>query len=796
MRRYKIVEFVIWMVAICALAGCGGSSGSSATDPFAKSSASTDPGTGTIFGNISTATGKTGITLTADRTSVDVDNGQVLVTAKVVCNGLPVAGVPVTFNIVAPLNGPATIEAGRTTVTTDSNGVAITRITTGNTLSTTNVIVSATTTIGNKSTTANTTFQIVRGTGVIAVGDIPVKSFTIDPSVAAGVAFQQQIPVKLTDSNGYPRVGAPVTISVFTKSGTSSVAFSQPTVSTDSNGTAIFNATVTMTAPFPGLTTVDSIVFKLVTADANPVVAYAAGAYSVTSSTPTTTEPSMILTTDRTAYDVNDGSVMATAKIVKNGAPVSGASVTFSVVAPNNGPATIEAGLTTVTTDSNGMAVTRITTGSVSSTTNVIVSASSTVGSLTLNATATFQLVANLITQPNLTLTTDSAIYDNNGTVTATARIVKNGAAVTGKPVTYSVLSGGNIVTVGYYTPQTDRSGTSIATLTVSSNLKSTTNIIIQASVTIDGIEYIDYAQFQVKGYDPSVPPPPTVNITLTADKSQVDVNNGTVMLNANLIWGGDYLSTRTDGKQSVNLSGSYMANQPVTFTVHPEGGPATIVGSTLTTDSNGNAKAIFSAGNALLTTNIIVEASTDIREVDADGNPKIGTDGKPILDTFRAYTTIQIVRGGGVIMFTSAAGLEPGGQVNILTPVTEEVDSSLGLNWQYQQLIPFKVTDSNSNPRVGVPVTISVYSISTLNPDDVKVDFLVPPVTEATQQTITTDSAGQGIFNARINVGNPPAGGAITVAVVFKAVTNDPIPVTAYVGNTYTFKGKAPTAP
>jgi hypothetical protein len=108
-------------------------------------------------------------------------------------------------------------------------------------------------------------------------------------------------------------------------------------------------------------------------------------------------------------------------------------------------------------------------------------------------------------------------------------------------------------------------------------------------------------------------------------------------------------------------------------------------------------------------------------------------------------------------------------------------------------QLIPFKVTDSNGNPRVGVPVTLSVYSITTLNPNDVIINFLVPPVMEPTQQTITTDSAGQGIFNTTVTLLTPPPGGVNIVDVVFKAVTNDAIPVTAYVGNTYTLSSKLP---
>ena len=134
-----------------------------------------------------------------------------------------------------------------------------------------------------------------------------------------------------------------------------------------------------------------------------------------------------------------------------------------------------------------------------------------------------------------------------------------------------------------------------------------------------------------------------------------------------------------------------------------------------------------------------------------------------------------------------------PGGQSNLLKAADFQVDPNVGPAVDIMQLIPFKVTDSNNNPRVGVPVTISVYSITTLNPNDVLVDFLVPPVTEASQQTITTDSAGQGIFNGRIRLSTPDPGLTNTVDVVFKAVTNDASPIVAYVGGSYTLTTKLP---
>lgn len=149
-----------------------------------------------------------------------------------------------------------------------------------------------------------------------------------------------------------------------------------------------------------------------------------------------------------------------------------------------------------------------------------------------------------------------------------------------------------------------------------------------------------------------------------------------------------------------------------------------------------------------------------------------------------------------GNIMFTDKAGTKQGDQSNMLEPWTRDgVDPGIVKSVEVLQLLPFKVTDSNGNPRVGVPITLSVYSITSLNPDDITVDFLVPPITEPDQRTITTDSAGMGIFNVAVYLKTAPIGSFTSSSVVFKATTNDAIPVTAYVGGSYSMTSKLPTA-
>ncbi|HEY3308876.1 MAG TPA: hypothetical protein VGJ93_10525 [Desulfuromonadaceae bacterium] len=317
MQNLKIVLFLLVSIVLLSLSGCSsGSNGSaSASDPFSGAPANTAQNNSAtneiIFGNISTANGKTGIILKTDRPSIDVNNGQVVVTANLVRNSVAVAGVPVSFSIKAPTNGPAAIETGLTTVTTDSNGVAITRVSAGNFLTTTNVIVQATATIGSQTANATTTFQLIRGNGVIMFTDKaglppggqsnmlePWSKEGVDPAVVPSVAILQLLPFKVTDSNGNPRVGVPITLSVYSITSLNPVDVTidflippvtepnQRTITTDSAGMGIFNVAVILETPQAGSFTSSSVVFKATTTDPIPVTAYVGGSYSLTSKKP------------------------------------------------------------------------------------------------------------------------------------------------------------------------------------------------------------------------------------------------------------------------------------------------------------------------------------------------------------------------------------------------------------------------------------------------------------------------------------------------------------------------------
>lgn len=299
MRYVRSFFFLMLPLFLFSLQGCGGGSGSSSG--FNPSTTSTSSSTTQQPTSTQSVTYK--MAAAPNVTSVDANNGQVVVTATLTgSTGAVVSGQTVTFSIAA---GPATVTPSLVNVVTDSNGQAVTLITAGNTLTTTNVIVQATAAISGQVATAQTTFQVARGSGVITFPNSPMTNEKTIGTDVPSEYFIEQIPFTVTDSNGNPRVGVPVTLSVYSHFGTGLITVdylqnpvtepNQQTVTTDSQGKGIFNVTVLVAAPGPGLNTVDSIVFKAVTNDANPLVAYAGLMTNLIETTTTSTSSTLTI---------------------------------------------------------------------------------------------------------------------------------------------------------------------------------------------------------------------------------------------------------------------------------------------------------------------------------------------------------------------------------------------------------------------------------------------------------------------------------------------------------------------
>lgn len=258
------------------------------------------------------------------------------------------------------------------------------------------------------------------------------------------------------------------------------------------------------------------------------------------------------------------------------------------------------------------------------------------------------------------------------------------------------------------------------------------------------------------RGFDNISTPTGKMTLSLTTNLPSIDVDNGQVLAIA-----------------KVRAGDAPVAGMTVSFSVLAPSDLVTFESATAVTDSTGTAVNRITSGHAASTTNVLLQAAI------TDGTNKVVTN-----------ANLQLIRGGGVIMFTDKAGQNAAGQSNIY-PLTSKTAPEGG-PYSFYTLIPFKVTDSNGNPRVGVPVTLSVYSINTLNADAATVDFLVGQVTEPNQATITTDSAGQGVFNTRVFMTDhlyPKQ--HVVVDLVYKAFTREATPVTAYLGIPYELVGE-----
>ena len=89
---------------------------------------------------------------------------------------------------------------------------------------------------------------------------------------------------------------------------------------------------------------------------------------------------------------------------------------------------------------------------------------------------------------------------------------------------------------------------------------------------------------------------------------------------------------------------------------------------------------------------------------------------------------------------------------------------------------MPFTLLDANGNPRVGVPVNLSVFSSSAPG------NFSI-----FTPSTVTTDAKGTGIFNIQADVFAAGVGMQNTESVVWRVQTNDTIPVVGYSSSLFT---------
>ena len=295
---------LFFLVLLWLLAGCGGSGSSgSAGDPLAPhpdGGGTTPPsGQGTVVnytlglsavGSSGSATVGANSTVTATAT---LKNSQ----------GQMIANQPVRFEEVkANAADPPLLQIDTPVVSTSSEGIATTFLQTADTNVNRDVIIKASTTIGDRVISAVSILRIVRSEGnyinfittknvTDPDGNLNVLKDTLDdvnPADHPSHFFPQLVTFQVLDKNGLERTNVPVKLEIFKVIGTCSVTIGSnattETITTDDTGLGIFSAQIVVVTPAPGEKNVCSVIFKATTPDiysATPRDLFSYGGYLV-----------------------------------------------------------------------------------------------------------------------------------------------------------------------------------------------------------------------------------------------------------------------------------------------------------------------------------------------------------------------------------------------------------------------------------------------------------------------------------------------------------------------------------
>lgn len=280
-----------WFMLVLTIAGCNGSGidgNSTAKDPF--SSATSPQNTA----QVTTSTGSVlsyNLTLsTTDSTGKSTlvgPNSTVVATATLNDSaGNAIANQLITFK--SDPASPAPIDV--VTAATDSNGKALVFLRAPDTISSTDVILVASTVVKSQAVSSISIFKILRGSGNV-INFITTKTPT-DPDgtlntvavVVEGVVQQsppqrkillQLVPFEIVDLNNNARPNTAIKISIYSNIGCPGVFIDSPvsenpltqTVTTDDNGRGIFNIGVPLDMPEMGDKIACSVIYKAVGPD-------------------------------------------------------------------------------------------------------------------------------------------------------------------------------------------------------------------------------------------------------------------------------------------------------------------------------------------------------------------------------------------------------------------------------------------------------------------------------------------------------------------------------------------------
>ena len=677
--------------------------------------------------NPAPAPGKPQLTLNIGSAVVDPSVNEVLATATVFdSTGAAVPNQAVTFTI---LSGPATVDPTTSSVATGIDGKALAKLHPSSTPFASNVLVAMRLNYLGIDYNLVATFQVNPSLTValnfdktsVNMGDFVRATVTVKNS--AGTAMPN-LPLMFDTTGPVTVTGTSPTSGVETVTDNNGTAVA---VITPGNSLAVSNALVTVTVPYNGTNYVTVGSFSV--SPSNIKLELTANDVGANSSMPS---PILGSSNDGTGaiIDALTAGVNVKAKFsYADGVPIPNQTITFTALNPglfwtgsgggqNNG--TSVTSTTTVSGEAWAVAVP----GNFPVDGYVYFQASAIVGGTTYTQILPVK-VMRTVTGFNFTLAQTSLVSNpNNQAVSATVTILDNQSQpVPNLPVTYSVISGPGTIVSGFTTGKTDAAGKSFTSIQPTT-VTTTSDIVVQAQAIYNGATLTRLAVLTVN---------PRISLTIATDLARVDVNNGQVTATATL-------------KDSNPLGSLPISNQPVTFTILA--GPATITSAGAATTADGSVKALITTGNTASTTNVLVQVATTVNG-----------------QVFQAVTTFQIVRGGGTLTLSAPA----------VTSATVPA-AGAGSQFGWRVIMPFTLLDANGNPRVGVPVNLSVFSSSAPG------NFSI-----FTPSTVTTDAKGTGIFNIQADVFAAGVGMQNTESVVWRVQTNDTIPVVGYSSSLFT---------
>lgn len=286
-RLQRLAPF--WLMLVLTLAGCSGSgtdANSSVKDQFNSAAGNQNtPEVTTSTGSVLSYNLTLSTTDSTGKSTTVGPNATVIATATLTdTDGNAVANQLITFE--SDPKSPVPIVAQ--TAGTNSSGKALVFLTAPDTVSSTDVILVASTVVKTQPVSAISIFKILRGSGNV-INFITTKTPTDpdgtlntvavvvegQPSPLPGKILLQLVPFEILDLNNNPRSHIPVTISIYSHIGCPDVFIDSPasenplttTVTTDESGRGIFNVGVPLNMPPMGDKIACSVIYKAVGPD-------------------------------------------------------------------------------------------------------------------------------------------------------------------------------------------------------------------------------------------------------------------------------------------------------------------------------------------------------------------------------------------------------------------------------------------------------------------------------------------------------------------------------------------------